>query len=590
MRCNSIIASNRTVVVVNSHPRVVVVVLPQQASSSYRSNGSVNVLFSTAVVSKQKRMITTIPFHARRFDSRCRCCLLQNSITSIGSFNNTCSSHNKIRRRRLTNDHKQLSGRDDEKQKQQPIMSYYERTVTFSNSIYKLYQDYLLYQNITSAYQTATAATSTGHTSSHHHAWAQRYQVLCDMSRRSHRHNYTSIIESAVALIVQQQYSNTYQYAPNLVIPYCGQEQQYQFLSAIGKVTPIVLLCMIPIVGYVPMLLAILLPRQLLCYHFYNHDEILHYNDLQYQQRKRYYYYYIGSSNDDDSRHNTTNNAILTNIRRILEKYQQQQHQKSMLSSSSSSSNLTSADDIISFYRDCASMNDDEASTKKDDTWTKTTTITNMYNILQLRTYPRDTLIQLALATGMYSSTITNRIIQYYIVAYCIPTFVLRYHIRSLAKHILRNDQLLLCEEYLATTSLSYSSSKKIASSFVQTNMTDVELSNACLLRGIPTTSQHSTSLNPHDQICHSLMEHLNIVASLLQITHTQKLKMRSSPSNEKDQGDAHLPLATTAITDPDMEQIGLFMLHVPLIRGYISKQYNEKRNAACSFSKSYSF
>lgn len=546
------ITTSSTVVVIDVHPHDVVVL---QQPSSILSYGFVDVIFSPAL--KPKQMNCTIPFQVRHLNRHCR--LLHTS--NINTSDNTIQLN------------EQLPVSLSKDAKQQP-MSYYERTVTFSNSIYKLYQDYLLYQNITYAYQTASNGRNL-------HAWAQRYRSLCEMSHQFqfhshcnknnhyHRHYDITVTESTVALIVQQQQRSTHQYAPNLIIPYHAQEQLHQFRDAIMKVTPTVLLCMIPIIGYVPMLLAILLPRQLLCYHFYNQYEILLYNHLQYQQRKQYFA--IDGT--------LPTNIIQTYLRQILEKYQQQ-HEESILSSSS---DMTSMDTIISFYRYCASMVDNDSTPKQNDVSTTTTATTttssrtHVYNILQLHTYPRDAFIQLALVTGMYSSTITNRTIQYYIIAYCTPTFVMRYYIRSLVKRILRDDQLLLCEEYLANLP---SSSSNIVSSFIQTSMTDIELSNACLLRGLPTTttttmvpSTYHSSLNSDDPIRQSLTEHLNIVASLLQITHTLTLKT-SSMSNVNDTGN-HGPLSSTVttISDQDMEQIGLFMLHLPLIRSCISKK-----------------
>ena len=412
-------------------------------------------------------------------------------------------------------------------EKEQP-MSYYERTVTFSNSLYKLYQDFLLYQNITSAYQTAC----TGH-----HAWTQRYHSLRDTSRRVPRHEGSvnddiKETESAVALIVQSQQRTTY--APNLWIPYRAQELQYHYRQAIQKVTPVVLFCMIPIVGYLPMLLAILMPRQLLSYHFYNQYEILNYNQQQYQQRKEYY---------------RTITLPLDVQQYIKEKLYQ--HPPS-LPSNAMTTMTTTADDVVALYRFCcASMvdeDDDDGRTppKDHDATTNTSSITThstptktqRSHLLQLRSYRRDSLVPLALATGIYSSMITDRTLQYIITAYGTPTFLLRYYLKTTVQQILRNDQLLLCEEYLASTGPS-------AASFVPCQMTRVELSHAALLRGLPPT--------PTEQIGPWLTEHLTIVvALLLQYTHEQN-KLTSG----------HI----STITDQDMEQIGLFLLHLPVIR-----------------------
>ena len=532
-------------VVVDLHHNVIVRSTLVSSRSSSSSSSTVSSSSYVAVVpvlghiQKKKRIITTRPYLDRYLPCHRRVIHTKSSSmsTNTGSTGMVESSSQVV------------------PMTLPETMSYYQRTVTFSNSIYQLYLDYLLYQNIHDAFQTA----STGNQHDRH-AWTQRYHVLCDPSRRlpyrsnNNNNNNSTVTKSAVALILQQQQRNTYRYAPNLMVPYRAQEQQYQFIQAIQKVTPTVILCMIPLIGYVPMLLAILLPRQLLCSHFYNHYEILYYNMLQYQQRIYYY------NNNDD--HPTTN-TVPSYLQRTLQKYQQPQQQLKELSSS----NWTSIDDVMALYRWCVTT-----TTTSNDIPSQTDETTT-HHFLHLPTYPRDALIHLALATGICSTTITNHTLQYYIATYCIPTFLLQHHIHSTVQRIVKADQMLLCEEYLASMS---SNTSNAVSSFVETSMTDIELSNACLLRGLPTTMAClTTNINgspcnppPHqEQMCQSLKEHLNIVASLLHFTKEQTSKRWSTSSKDvDDNGTRH------HLTDQDMEQIGLFLLHLPLIRSYLSK------------------
>jgi hypothetical protein len=195
-----------------------------------------------------------------------------------------------------------------------------------------------------------------------------------------------------------------------------------------------------------------------------------------------------------------------------------------------------------------------------------------------LHTYPCDSLIHLALATGIYSTTITNSSLQYYITTYGTPTFLLRYYIRATLQRILHADQLLLCEEYLISSS-SLSNTSKTASSFVQTFMTDIELSNACLLRGLPTIANHTfvNQTEYHEDMSQALTEHLHIVAALWKCTTDPKRNRSSSSASDDDGVDNndhknHFFQPTTTMSDQDMEQIGLFLLLLPLLRTFISK------------------
>jgi hypothetical protein len=69
-------------------------------------------------------------------------------------------------------------------------------------------------------------------------------------------------------------------------IPRRQYQQQVQIRKDLGVVLPVVALWMAPLVGYVPMCLAILAPRQVLTRHFYNAHEIQHYATLESHQRR----------------------------------------------------------------------------------------------------------------------------------------------------------------------------------------------------------------------------------------------------------------------------------------------------------------
>jgi hypothetical protein len=69
-------------------------------------------------------------------------------------------------------------------------------------------------------------------------------------------------------------------------IPRRQYQQQLQIRQDLGVVLPVVALWMAPLIGYVPMLLAIVAPRQVLTRQFYNAYEIQHYVQLEGHQRR----------------------------------------------------------------------------------------------------------------------------------------------------------------------------------------------------------------------------------------------------------------------------------------------------------------
>lgn len=133
-------------------------------------------------------------------------------------------------------------------------MSVRERVLKFPSSVKMLWKDLLLYQNIRDA-----AATKRN-------AWTVQAG-----------HPF-SVEEARVAS--QAMHSR---------IPWRQREQQRRFLEDLSTVLPVVVLSMVPVVGYIPTFLSVAAPRQLLSRHFHNEYEMFHYNRLAYQQRRAYF-------------------------------------------------------------------------------------------------------------------------------------------------------------------------------------------------------------------------------------------------------------------------------------------------------------
>lgn len=70
-------------------------------------------------------------------------------------------------------------------------------------------------------------------------------------------------------------------------IPRRQYEQQRRATVDIGTSAPVILLWAVPVIGYVPMILGVAAPRQVLSRQFYNEYEVYDYAKLEYQQRKK---------------------------------------------------------------------------------------------------------------------------------------------------------------------------------------------------------------------------------------------------------------------------------------------------------------
>jgi LETM1-like protein len=311
---------------------------------------------------------------------------------------------------------------------QQQPMTLWERTKSFSNGVYRLYQDYVLYSNI---HESARTAVKT-----HLHNWSKR-----SMLRQSMENSLSAII------------------------PWRQQAQQRQFLSGFYTVAPVVTLFMLPVVGYLPMLLSIVLPRQLLSRHFYNEYEILHYNQLAYQQRLPFY--------------------------KEVQWFWPKQIARSTGDGTDPASSANA--DLFTFYQTYFMEERNSTSAK------------HSFSLAGLDRYPRDYLIALALSSGLYSTLPAP--LPHWSAANGTPTWVLRRFLRQLAHTIAHDDTVLLHEEHI----MANSSGARDVNMFVDT-MTTVELMDACLLRGLPIVHVSKGEMRT------ALSQHLQIIAEVRKI------------------------------------------------------------------------
>ena len=149
-------------------------------------------------------------------------------------------------------------------------MTIMERTKRFPVAVQQLYKDWMLYRNIEDASRTPLNAWTVNHPL---HKPAEIDTMLLT-SNTTH-----------VGLIS----------LTNDTIPRPGRiprrqlEHQRRLRQDLAVVSPLVLVWLLPIIGYLPMILAFIAPRQVLSRHFWNDYEIHYYRQIELEQRRFVY-------------------------------------------------------------------------------------------------------------------------------------------------------------------------------------------------------------------------------------------------------------------------------------------------------------
>jgi hypothetical protein len=170
------------------------------------------------------------------------------------------SSHfGKIRRLKLSVPLDSSISKDDSKYTERvdwAPMTMKERVVQFPKGVFRLMKDCLLYKLIHDASRSPL------------NAWTiDRSSYKNNLSRNSY-YIYSDGVQPG--RIPRRQY-----------------EQQRRALVDIEALAPIILLWIPPIIGFLPLILGVTAPRQVLSRQFHNEYEIYHYTEIEYQQRKK---------------------------------------------------------------------------------------------------------------------------------------------------------------------------------------------------------------------------------------------------------------------------------------------------------------
>lgn len=374
-------------------------------------------------------------------------------------------------------------------------MTMKERLQHFPRGVHQLYHDCLLYKNIRDASQTPL------------NAWTRDHPFLLLRLRKQSNGTAESQTDASTLPLVDPSsgsnnapwhypqclffsllYQNEVRRPPGR-IPRRQHEQQRRLRVDLSMVLPLIVLWLPPIIGYLPLLLAIVAPRQVLSRQFLNEYEIRTFAALEYQQRHQYFasvseHFWIATT--------TSNNGS----------------QPFFSSSFPTLGNSDVAGPVI----DPIQLFDDTDATDG------TAVPQNPYRhfLSSVQTLPREYLMSLALALGIHQRLPVC--LAHMVTQWCTPRWWLHYHINRHAQAVVTDDALLL-EEGAANNRAA--------------QLTDREVWDACLLRGLPIVPNDDT----HEmRLC--LTNHLIMMSSV---------KERLRPSHRSDEAfrllTVHLPI-----------------------------------------------
>jgi len=351
-------------------------------------------------------------------------------------------------------------------------------------------------------------------------------------------------------------------------IPRRQYEQQRRLVEDLSKVGPLVALWIPPIIGYLPMLLAMFAPRQVLSRQFLNDYEVHQYAELEYRQRKSLFptvasmFWTMTAPRQVVVREGKQVGAILQETEppqrqetgegvEVEEKGQEFDAAGPIIDAFPYYPVFTDAGNIV------VNRGDDIVTTGNPDTISDSVLKSSAHRELlagvltSVDDMPREYLVPFALAVGInqnfplwFSRFVTDRLT---------PSRWLRYRVNRVALVVAEDDDNLLLENYHLDGCQS---------------LTEVEAMDACLMRGLPI------GIPTADQrVC--LTNHLNTIASVKERLAT--LRQRQQPDTEEEDNDDENDGIGQPMTQAEKQSFGLFTLHIPIIRDFFKQQQQQK-------------
>lgn len=294
-------------------------------------------------------------------------------------------------------------------------------------------------------------------------------------------------------------------------IPWRQREQQRRFMDGIGTVLPVVALSMIPLVGYVPMFVAIAAPRQLLSRHFHNEYEQFEYNRLAYQQRY--------------ARFATVQELFLRQVseeaRVSVEQWRKEEDDSHKISDAAG----PVLDNLLPFYESVFASG-------------------SLSTVDQL---PRNYLVQFALTVGVYHSFPPDMSVH---LGKLSPSWWLRRTVRHIVTTVADDDNALILQR-----EESFGEPTTHGEGSVAGTLSEMEVMDACLMRGLPVVN---TTV---EQMRECLANHLNMIAALEKQMSAAQSKTSEYPADKNSHS-----------ISVNEESLGLFTLHLAILRDFLKK------------------
>jgi LETM1-like protein len=431
-------------------------------------------------------------------------------------------------------------------------MTIVERIACFPDAARKVWADYLLNQNITDTSTTPLNAWTINHPILNRKRKRQDSHDKTQSTRHSSRagnfHDETNAKEaSKISATLSRKTTRTR-------VPWRQLQQQRRIQQELRFILPIVALCMPPGIGYITMLLAFGAPRQVLTRHFFNEYETQHFARLEYEQRLQNYEAVArrcllvvgGTSSVAQEPEEDWNHVYLKNdLNQIVhENYEQ--------------GRLDTAGPIIDalplYLRFFSSTPADASSLGR--TTTSTSCRGDGVNGAcwsSTLLYSREHLSRLAMAAGAVFPSLPAWLSRR-LCDTVAPTSWLSHRIRHRARMVAEDDENLLF--WISQQEEGSNNNDNLDPCW---SLTEIEVRDACLLRGLPVemtevaaansntakitkSSLKTRSLDIHD-MRKCLVNHLNMIASVKQ----------------------RLP-----VQEHNTEGFGLFTLHLPIIRHFL--------------------
>ena len=350
----------------------------------------------------------------------------------------------------------------------------------------------------------------------------ERAHALSLLLPESREYHYGDGLDQLLSLT-----SKDHRMTHSTIMPWRQRQQQQQTIEDLSRLTPLILLWIPPILGFIPTILAIAAP-QTFTRHFHNRYEVLQYSLIEEQQRRNEFTAVLGE-------------GFGANSKELLERISH-----FFVSTPRGGENRTdqlaiAINDPIGLY----------------ETLFEFSSVFHRGRLAvcsSLDELPARYLQRLSVAMGTQSIGIPS---VNQMMASVTPAPILRSQIRKGLFNLVESDALLLVEGH---------DQSKCAS------LTDQEVFDACLERNFPIALTGDIGKGPevvnYNAMRRDLTDHLQYMASVHQHV-LDKMLMRRNEQPSKERQDIH------ALSETSKERLGMFTVHIGILREHFKRQRN---------------